>query len=32
MKEDGLRMWRHCLLSGMAAWLATATPASAFIA
>src|SRR5882724_13519614 len=23
---------RHCLLSGMAAWLAAATPASAFIA
>ena len=25
-------MWRHCLLSGMAAWLAAATPASAYIA
>ena len=32
MKEDGLRMWRRCLLSGMAVWLATAVPASAFIA
>src|SRR6478735_3071874 len=32
MKEDGLRMWRHCLLSGMAIWLATLVPASAFIA
>jgi YVTN family beta-propeller protein len=26
------RMWRRCLLSGMAVWLAAATPASAFIA
>ena len=25
-------MWRRCLLSGLAAWLATAAPASAFIA
>ena len=25
-------MWRRCLLSGMAVWLAAATPASAFIA
>ena len=25
-------MWRYCLLSGMAVWLATAAPASAFIA
>ena len=32
MREDGLRMWRHCLLSGMAFLLATAAPASAFIA
>src|SRR5437868_9254996 len=32
MKEGRLRMWRHCLLSGMAVWLATAAPASAFIA
>ena len=32
MKEDRLRMWRHCLLSGMAFLLATAAPASAFIA
>ena len=26
------RMWRRCLLSGVAAWLATVAPASAFIA
>ena len=26
------RMWRRCLLSGMAVWLAAATPALAFIA
>src|SRR6185436_11214062 len=26
------RMWRRCLLSGMAVWLAAATPASAYIA
>ena len=32
MREDGLRMWRHCLLSGMAVWLTTVVPASAFIA
>src|SRR5256885_8162875 len=32
MREDGLHMWRHRLLSGMAFLLATATPASAFIA
>jgi YVTN family beta-propeller protein len=25
-------MWRRCLLSGMSAWLAAATPAAAFIA
>ena len=25
-------MWRHCLLSGIAVWLATVGPASAFIA
>src|SRR2546427_11118682 len=25
-------MWRRCLLSGVAVWLAAATPASAFIA
>src|ERR1700682_404076 len=31
-KTGRSRMWRRCLLSGMAAWLAAATPASAFIA
>ncbi len=31
MKEDELRMWRRCLLSGMAVWLATAArPPAAF--
>src|SRR6266516_3095915 len=32
LKMEKSRRWRRCLLSGMAVWLAAATPASAFIA
>src|SRR3954454_19694189 len=32
LNPERSRMWRRCLLSGMAAWLAAASPASAFIA